>query len=122
VNKQGGPSQRGWSLNVEPSGVASMQVASNATTLVSVSSGPLPTNQWVHLTGTYAPNAALRIYVDGALAGEKTTGVPPSQYNSTLNVQIGRRPDAQGAWDGKLDEVRVYNRVLTLSEIQAVAQ
>jgi hypothetical protein len=122
VNKQGGPSQRGWSLNVEPSGVASMQVASNATTLVSVSSGPLPTNQWVHLTGTYAPGAALRIYVDGALAGERTTGVPASQYNSTLNVQIGRRPDAQGAWDGKLDEVRVYNRVLTLSEIQAVAQ
>jgi hypothetical protein len=122
VNKQGSSSQRGWSLNVESSGVASMQVASNATTLVSVNSGPLPTNKWVHLTGTYAPGAALRIYVDGALAGEKTTGVPASQYNSTVNVQIGRRPDGPGAWDGKLDEVRVYNRVLTLSEIQAVAQ
>ena len=122
VNKQGGSSQRGWSLNVESNGVASMQVASNATTVVSVNSGPLPTNKWVHLTGTYAPGAALRIYVDGALAGEKTTGVPASQYNSTVNVQIGSRPDGQSAWDGRLDEVRIHNRVLTLNEIQAVAQ
>ena len=97
-----------------------MQVASNATTLVSVNSGPLPTNKWVRLTGTYAPNAALRIYVDGALAAGLTAcRVPVQQHGERA---VGRRPDGQGAWDGLLDEVRVYNRVLTLSEIQGVAQ
>ena len=121
VHKEGA-TQGGWSLKVASSGVATMQVATNDTTHVSVNSGLLPTNRWVHLTGTYDPGAALRLYVNGALAGQKTSGVPPSQYNSTLGVLIGRRADGQGAWDGKIDDVRIYNRVLTLREIQAVAR
>ena len=46
----------------------------------------------------------------------------PRPIESTVNVQIGSRPDGQSAWDVRLDEVRIYNRVLTLNEIQGVAQ
>ncbi|WP_426750370.1 LamG-like jellyroll fold domain-containing protein [Myxococcus sp. Y35] len=109
INKQGGSTNRGWSLNVESGGYASFQVASSATSLVLVDGTALPTGQWVHLAGTYEPGVALRLYVNG---------VPGSQRNSTLNVAIGNRPVGGTPFNGRIDEVRVYNRVLTPAELR----
>jgi hypothetical protein len=37
---------------------------------------------------------------------------------SSLNVTIGSRPDGSNLVDGKIDEVRIYNRPLTATELQ----
>lgn len=120
VNKQGGSTNRGWSLNVESGGFASFQVASSASALVLVNGTALPAGQWVHLAGTYEPGVALRLYVNGVLNASLTTGVPGSQRDSTLNVAVGDRPGGGTPFNGKVDEVRIYDRVLSAAELQAL--
>jgi hypothetical protein len=119
IAKQGGSSARCWSLNVESNGVAAFQIASNSSTLVIVSSA-ISSGQWVHLTGVYEPGSALRLYINGALAASNTTSIPSTQFNNSLAVNIGRRPDASNYFDGTIDDVRVYNRSLTATEVSAL--
>jgi CubicO group peptidase (beta-lactamase class C family) len=122
IAKQGGSSNRCWSLSVESAdSKAQFAIATNSTTFISVKSAAvIPTGQWVHLTGVYEPGVALRMYVDKTLSNSNTTSIPISQYNNSLNVNLGRRPDASCYWDGKLDDVRVYNVALTAEQIAAL--
>ena len=76
-------------------------------------------NAWYHVTGVYnASSQTLDIYVNGQLDnGILSNGpVPPSQTNANLNVNIGRRTGGYN-FIGTLDDVRVYNRVLSASDI-----
>jgi hypothetical protein len=43
--------------------------------------------------------------------------VPPSQRNSTLNINIARQPTSSGKWNGQITDVRIYNRTLSSAEI-----
>ena len=75
----------------------------------------LPLNAWTHLAATY-DGAVLRLYVNGVLAG--SISVSGAMAASTGVLRIGGN-SIWGEWfAGLIDEVRVYNRVLTASEIQ----
>ena len=81
----------------------------------------LQLNQWYHISGVYdAAAGTLNVYLNGALDNGTLLGtVTSTQQNSTLNVNIGRRAGASGyAFNGLLDEVRIYNRALSPAEIQ----
>ena len=53
---------------------------------------------------------------DGTLLGT----VSATQQNSTVNVNIGGRPGSSSFnLNGRIDDVRIYNRALTQTEIQA---
>ena len=76
---------------------------------------------WHHVGFTFN-RGVLTVYVDGLANGAKTlteTNVP-----SDLDaLQIGIRGDGRTQpWFGLLDEVRIYNRVLSDAEIAALAQ
>jgi hypothetical protein len=79
-------------------------------------SSTLPLNTWSHLAFTY-DGAALRLYVNGQLTQSKaqsgslpvTTGVLSMGGNSIWTSEN---------FPGRIDEVRIYNRSLTLAEIQ----
>ncbi len=71
----------------------------------------LPLSRWVHLAGTY-DGATMRLYIDGELAASATAS--GAVVPSTADLQIG----AGYAWfRGDLDEVRIYDRALTLAEL-----
>jgi hypothetical protein len=78
-------------------------------------------NTWYHVAGVYNASArTLDIYVNGVLDNGVLTGtVPSSQYNPSLNVNIGRRSGGF-YFNGIIDEVRVYNRALSAAEIQTI--
>jgi hypothetical protein len=58
----------------------------------------------------------MKIYVNGQLAGTKAqTGAIST---NTMPIYIGQNGNSDGYVDGKLDEVRIYNRALTAVEIQ----
>ena len=81
----------------------------------------LQLNQWYYLTGVYdAAARTLDVYLNGALDNGTQIGtVASAQQNSALNVNIGRRAGAVGyAFNGTIDEVRIYNRALSPAEIQ----
>lgn len=82
-------------------------------------------NTWVHVAATWDGTGAgsgIHVYVNGVLADGDVnagTGSPGSDVGS---ASIGNRAsDAARGFAGSLDEIRVYNRVLSAAEIQALA-
>jgi hypothetical protein len=77
---------------------------------------PLPIGVWTHVASTY-DGTTQRLYVNGALVASRAqTG---SMTTSTSPLRIG----GNNAWAGEffgglIDEVRVYNRALSVTEIQ----
>jgi chitodextrinase len=85
-------------------------------------SSTLLANQWYHIAGVYNGAAGtLDVYLNGVLDNGVLRGtITSTQQNSPLNVNLGRRPGLSGfAFNGIIDEVRIYNRALTPAEIQA---
>jgi Concanavalin A-like lectin/glucanases superfamily/Bacterial Ig-like domain/Bacterial Ig domain len=79
-------------------------------------SGPaqLPAGEWTHLAATY-DGAVLRLYVNGSqVASETRTGARPV---SNGPLRIGGTLIYPEYFKGDIDEVRVYNRALTASEV-----
>jgi len=79
---------------------------------------PVPAGGWTHLAGIYDPSAAIRLYVNGELYDENTTSIAASNCNESHTFQLGYDPEASNFFDGLLDDVRVYNRVLNEDEIK----
>jgi hypothetical protein len=77
--------------------------------------GALPLNTWSHLAATY-DGAALRLYVNGALV--RTTAYAGSIATSASPLRIGGNSVWPEWFKGLIDDVRVYGRALTGSEIQ----
>jgi hypothetical protein len=84
--------------------------------------GSLPTNTWSHVTITRA-GSTLTVYVNGVSVG---TATEPAAFSwATCPFLIGVDADAgctgvlNGHFAGQLDELRLYNRALSPSEIQA---
>ncbi len=75
----------------------------------------LPLNAWTHLATTF-DGAVVRLYVNGVLAG--STAISGAMAASTGVLRIGGN-SIWGEWfAGLIDEVRVYNRVLSAAEVQ----
>ncbi len=75
----------------------------------------LVNSTWNHLVGTYNL-VNIGISVNGGAPTSAAFSTAVSE-NSTANVIIGGRPTTY-MWVGIIGEVRIYNRVLTQSEIQ----
>ncbi len=80
---------------------------------------PLPLNQWLHVVGTFQPGVAMKLYLNGALLQQLTTGVPNQIFSSTSDLWMGLQFDSSAAnhLGGLIDEVALYDRVLLASEI-----
>lgn len=77
-------------------------------------------NTWYHVASVYnATTQSLDLYVNGVLDNGTFSGpVPSSQILQNVNVNIGRRTGGY-YFNGLIDEVRIYNRALSQSEIQS---
>ena len=94
-------------------GAAAVQVGG---TYYAASFGPLLANTWYYLAATY-DGETLRAYKNGALITSNTapSGVPNDETDS---LKLGRHSSAAQFFQGTVDEVRIYNRALSLAEIQ----
>ena len=71
---------------------------------------------WTHLAGTH-DGATLRLYVNGVQVSSIAS--PGSVAVSTGALRIGGNMVWNEWFDGLIDEVRIYNRALTATEIQS---
>lgn len=71
-----------------------------------------------HVVGTY-DGAALRIYVDGALAGSHTITAPSAQTLLDIDVPfaVGARNDRSRNFAGTIDDGAIYSRELSAVEV-----
>jgi hypothetical protein len=77
----------------------------------------LPANAWTHVAATFDDAAdRVRIYVNGVLRLSAVELGRPVANAEQLRIGIGF---ANEAFAGRIDEVRVYDRALTASQIQA---
>ena len=114
-----GNSAGGLSLRVhgDPQNLAQMNLH-NGSGYGSGQTGVSPTdNQWHHLVGT-ADGSRTRIYVDGVLVDEDV--FTSNGINSTQTLAIGQDNGVNGGsyfFNGKIDDVRIYNRALSAAEV-----
>ena len=97
-------------------------IAPNGTTTGSNffnSTTTLPLQQWVMITGTFLPSASMKIFINGRLDAEDTTGIPANAFNGSGDVYIGSQFDdlATNSFDGYIAQSRIYNRILSDAEI-----
>ena len=81
---------------------------------------------WTHIVGTYNNNS-IQIFINGKLDNETVVGSNKlGSWTSSNFLTIGQERDYGynpnlHPWNGYLDEIRVYNRVLSQSEVSFLA-
>lgn len=98
-----------------PNGSGKLSAGHNGDWYAVEDSVPLSINTWHHVAVTY-DNAAttLKLYKDGQLISTNTDVDPVDGGNM---VRLGAFNDAANSFTGTIDEVRIWNRALSPSEI-----
>ncbi len=77
----------------------------------------LPLNVWTHVAGTYDGNV-IKVYFNGQEVGNASFAGTITPVAADL--QIGRNIVSGATWNGLIDEVEVFDRALSVSEIAAI--
>ena len=89
-----------------------------------ISAGDLTTG-WHHIAATYDGLSSYKVYVDGFLSAGNPTTVGAAvgvQLTDTANLFFGQRGDGIGFVLGQMDDMRLYGRELSATEIYWAAQ
>jgi sialidase-1 len=76
-------------------------------------------NQWHHVALQRA-NGQLTMWVDGAQAAQGPAVAGSISEKVAWQIHLGERQDYLQRWDGSLDEVRLYRRALSTSELDQI--
>ena len=91
---------------------------SNASTVATSAVSALSYNKWTHACATRNSDGTVtNLYINGVLSGtaNQNSGTPAA---GTTNVFVGNNSAGTRTFDGTIDDVRTYSRVLTPKEIQ----
>jgi hypothetical protein len=96
-----------------------LKAGSSSTTTLIAGAGEITEGEWTHVTGVY-DGSTMRLYQNGVEVGvANQTGAIAA---SGASVFIGANPpNVARTWDGRIRDVRIYDRALTLDEIEALA-
>jgi hypothetical protein len=81
-----------------------------------ISNTAITTGTWHHVAITISGGSSYTAYFDGQSIEVGT--LSNALESGDRNLYIGSFNGDKASWDGKIDEVRVYNRALNASEIQ----
>ena len=90
------------------------QIYNGGTSIVAKPTVTVPNLTWSHVAGTF-DGSALKVYVNGTL--EKTRSFSGSIDVNGNPLYLGARNNEKDFYDGKVDDVRVYNKALSSQEI-----
>lgn len=95
--------------------------ADGLTTTLIASSGNLANGGWHHVAATY-DGADMRVFLDGVEVGDVAKS-GDIDSGPAVSFWIGGNPDdpTSRPWDGKIDDVRLYDGALSLAEIETLA-
>jgi hypothetical protein len=119
------PNGQVWTLTCQTSkieaGILNASSANNQSGTLVASPAPIPLNKWSHVAITYDGNI-LKLYINGELIQSKTSGIVLNT-NGSSGISIGESNQANGFWNpfnGKIDDVVIYGRALTESEMKSL--
>jgi hypothetical protein len=90
-------------------------VNANINDIGNVIAGTISSNSWIYLTATYDGTIA-RLYINGLEVANETL-IPPYPVSTKIYVAKG-----ESGFIGGIDEVTIFDRALTQSEIQNIYQ
>jgi len=125
ISKYGIP-LRGWDLGIGSTN-SSLTLEAFFSGADGTWRGPtIRSGEWQHIVMTYSYASAVNVpvfYINGVATTTTVISQPTGTYNSDSSdfFGIGRDPTYGGTgYSGTLDEVRIYNRILSASEIMAL--
>ena len=111
-----------YGLYTGPNGGLMFYVSDGAAYTRSADAGALPWDgAWHHVAGTF-DGQALRLYVDGTEIGTPVSRSAPITYTmqNPVDMLLGDYGGCGGkAFDGGLDEAKIWNRALSPAEVEA---
>jgi len=97
------------------------RLKTNGVTLTLIAnSGDLQAGVWTHAVAVY-DGVNMILYKDGIEVG-RISKSGTIDANSNVDVWIGMNPSSELPFDGIIDDVKIFNKALTPSEIQALYQ
>ncbi len=103
----------GWALMVSTSNNLYIDHRCVANTFFT---GKISDTSWHYVTMTYDPSA-VNLYIDGKPAGSQPFSTSFDSAGSSYRIGMGWK-DFGEYFEGKIDELRVYNRTLSPSEVE----
>jgi hypothetical protein len=86
---------------------------------VTIPTTALPLNSWSHVVFILNDANEASIYVDGDVVGSGNFSTACDTHDRTLMIGKSVRSQSR-SFEGKIDEVRIYNRALTTAEVQQI--
>jgi len=115
-----------YEVIVYSTGIVRNELFAGGSGTLQSNAGAVEPGRWFHIAVTYAydnagPSTALEVYVNGELDIVGTAGEPSIPSDTTL--LLGHRAGAAGGehYGGLLDDLRIYDHVLSQAEIKALA-
>jgi hypothetical protein len=75
-------------------------------------------NRWYHIVALWDGSSTKRIYLDGVEVAQNAQATAPTATNDPLYIGLDYLPGNSRNFPGYIDEVRVYNRALSASEVK----
>lgn len=83
----------------------------------SISENELILDEWYHIVGVVESESSVLLYVNGVLNEGQSTGTASSYVNNSSAGSIGRVWSTSDWFHGTVDDVKVYDRVLSANEV-----
>jgi hypothetical protein len=85
----------------------------------------LKMDQWYHYLVTYNTSSTANnpiVYINGVNISATIGGTPTGTRNTSTSTVLANRPAADRAYNGKLSDFRMFDKILTASEVDAIFQ
>jgi len=111
------------SVNISNKVYIAFSDGSAARLRVDTSAPTINDNAWHLVTATFQRNGNATIYIDGSLASTPSVNISsqPGSVTDSSDFLIGKQQDGSGKdspFNGIIDDVRLYNRVLSSAEVK----
>ncbi len=118
LKKTIGTTASGFGLSLGSNNKISFQINGGTSTVQSLTNYATDGTTWQHVAATF-DGTNLKIYINGIL--DNTTAVASTAITpNTTALGIGAQSDGTTLYQGALDDVRIFNRAMTMGEIQAL--
>jgi hypothetical protein len=120
ISSRDEPPQAGYILYITPANLWEFWTGAGAGGWSGIAGPAAQLGEWSHVTATYA-NGQKMLYVNGRLAAQGTS-VMTLNTQRPLRIGAGRNElEPDYFFQGMIDDVRIYNRVLSAEEIAGLA-
>lgn len=118
IEKWGGTGVYPYAIRLTSTGKAAFVASDGTNTPVAASTTSINNGAWNHVIGTRTKNGDMKIYINGVLEATVTDTTTVATTNTTA-VTLANRSDGVQYFNGSLDELKIFNRALTATEIKA---